>query len=281
MKMKSLMRGSVTIFLGVGLLQADVSYTQDVKFLGGSMVEMMQKMASMPMMGRMKQAFEDQHYDVYVKGNKMARLGQANSTIYDLDAGTITTINNQKRTYSTVTFDEMKAQMEQAQQKMKRGDSGSLDFDIKVEKTSETRTIQGQTAKEMLIIMTAKQASAQGQMVIKTDNWFIPAQEGSKELREFSMKLSEKFSYATVPMFANMPGASKGVAEAMKQASKEDGSPVLMDMDVSGITAMGASGDPNTPVMKMETLNGRLTVGSIDDGKFAIPAGYKEEKRSR
>jgi len=99
------------------LLPADASYTQVTKFTGGTAVEMAKKMANMPMIGRlgggaMREAFEDQHYDVYVKGNKMARLGGVISTIYDLDAGTITTINNTKQTYTTMTFDEMREQIE-------------------------------------------------------------------------------------------------------------------------------------------------------------------------
>src|SRR4030088_3206317 len=87
--------------LSAGLLAADSSYTQVTKFTGGTAIDMAKKMASMPLIGRMgggamKNAFEDQHSDVYVKGNKMARLGGMISTIYDLDAGTVTNINNQK-----------------------------------------------------------------------------------------------------------------------------------------------------------------------------------------
>src|SRR6478609_5711040 len=117
--------------LSAALLSADASYTQVTKFTGGTAIDMAKKMADMPLIGRMgglRNAFEDQRYEVYVKGNKMARLGGMISTIYDLDAGTVTTINNTKQTYTTMTFDEMREQIAQMQQRMNRRRGGSGDL---------------------------------------------------------------------------------------------------------------------------------------------------------
>jgi hypothetical protein len=92
-----------------------------------ALIDMVQKMASMPMMGRMmggngmKQAFEDQSYEVYVKGNKMARIGLRISTIYDLDAGTQTMVNHDKQSYTVQTVEEMRERLQQMQDRMNKG----------------------------------------------------------------------------------------------------------------------------------------------------------------
>ena len=47
----------------------------------------MRGLANGPMGEIMGQAFQDQTYALYVKGNKMARIGSLTSTITNLDAG--------------------------------------------------------------------------------------------------------------------------------------------------------------------------------------------------
>ena len=269
------------------LLPADASYTQVTKFTGGTAVEMAKKMANMPMIGRlgggaMREAFEDQHYDVYVKGNKMARLGGVISTIYDLDAGTITTINNTKQTYTTMTFDEMREQIERMQQRMNRkhGDGGNLQFDTKVEKTGQTRTIDGQNATETLITMTAKADNERGngEMVVKTHAWLVPLSAPTRELVDFSRRLGEKFAYAygSSPM---MGAAAGGLGAAMKEAFSQDGYPIETDVEVSGVAGPMGGGDPGAPFLQMETQSSNFATGAVDAAKFSVPAGYKEEKR--
>jgi hypothetical protein len=285
--MKLFLRLGAATVLAAGLLPADVSYTQTTKFEGGTLVDMMQKMASMPMIGRMgnmKQAFEDQQYDVYVKGNKMARLGKLTSIIYDLDAGTITMIDNAKQTYRTSTFDEMQQRTEQMEQRMNRGQGGDVDFDVKVSSTGQTRDIDGATAKEMLIVMTAKQASEQGQMKVTTHVWLLPYSSSSTELVDFQRKLAAKYAGAFSMGGPGMGAASKGISAAMKEAMKQDGYPAVTETEISGVTAGGPMGgmggdantDPNAPLLKTLTESSHFAQGSVDDSKFAIPTGYKE-----
>ena len=276
-----------------GLL-GDVSYHQTTKFTGGSLVDMMKKMASMPLMGRMgggamKAAFSDQQQDVYIKGNKMASVGPLTSILYDLDAGTITTINHEKSTYSTMTFDEMRQQMEQMQQRMHKGTGLDLDFDVKLSDTGQTRTIDGQTATEKLLTMTAKQANKDGQMVIKSHLWLTSRTAPMNEVAEFHKKMAAKAAFALGGFSPMMGSASTGLQAAMKESFQQDGYPVLTEMEVSGVAGsgspfgamMGQGGDPNAPMIQTETQTGNFVSAPVDDGKFAIPAGYKEEKRRR
>lgn len=195
--MTLLTRAGVLAGVTAGCLLADVTYTETTKYTGGTLLEMMQRMASNPIMSRlagggMKTAFQDQTSTVYVKGAKMARIGNSSSTMFDLDAGTMTNINNEKRTYSVETFEDLRQRMDQMQQRMNRGGSGDLQFDVKVDKTGKTRNIKDQTAGETVMTLTAKNASSQGQMVVKVDAWLAPATSSTKELAEFQRKLAQK-----------------------------------------------------------------------------------------
>jgi len=269
--------------IAAALLPADVTFTESTKFVGGTMVEMMRKMASNPMMGRMmagnKRTFQDDTYDVYIKGNKMARWGKVTSTIYDLDAGSITTIDNAKRTFTTTTFDEMRQKREQAQQYMKQQQGPAFDFDVKVSNTGQTKMIGGVEAKEVLITMTAKQASAKGQMVVTTHSWLVPYTDAAREAAAFQRKLGEKYAFLT-----SGPGVGQGVIAAISQAYKqENGFPAEMEVEISGLMAgpMPGGGDPNAPMLKELVEASNFAKGAVDDGKFAVPAGFKEEKRGR
>ena len=69
----------------------------------------------------------------------------------------------------------------------------------------------------------------------------------------------------------------------MKEASKLDGYTILTDIDVSGVSspmlaAMGsANNDTNAPLIKLEVQSSNFVSGTIDDSKFAVPAGYTEQ----
>jgi hypothetical protein len=187
--------------VAVSLLSAEVTFQQATKFKGGALIDMVKRMASMPLVGRMaggsmKQAFEDQDYTVFVKGNKMARIGPRFSTIYDLDAGTVTTINNDKQSYSTETFDEISARVADMQKRMNRGQGTDIQFDVKVEKTGNTQTIDGEKATETVLVLTAKQPSSEGQMVVTTHIWLVPLNPLRQEVRDFQKHLAEKLSSA-------------------------------------------------------------------------------------
>lgn len=269
--------------IAAGCLLADVTYDQTVKFTGGTVVDMMRRFANNPMIGRkggaMAAAFEDQNYTVYIKGSKMARIGGMASTIIDLDAGTITTVNNQSHTYRTQTFEEMRERLERSQRAMHQEAASDLQFDVKVDKTGQTRTIDGQSATEDIVTLTAKPGSANSQMAVKVDLWLTPGNGATHEIADYYKRLSAKYAFA----FGGSPGlgsAGAGINAAMKAALQLDGYPVTTDIEVSGVASpmMGqANADPNAPFLKMETHSSNFAAGPVDDSKFGIPAGYTQE----
>ena len=95
---------------------ADFQYTETTKITGGAAVGAMKFAGVFSKDAR--QATQGSNSTISIKSNKMRRedsLGQIE--IIDLDGRRITQIDTKKKTYSTITFDEMKARMEEARKK--------------------------------------------------------------------------------------------------------------------------------------------------------------------
>jgi hypothetical protein len=294
--MKIAVRIGAMLLAGTACLLADVSYQESVKYTGGSLIDMMKSMNNgvmgKMMGGRMGKALQDQTYKVYLKGNKMVRLGADTSIIFDLDAGTMTTIDNQKQSYSTMTFDEMNQRMQEMKERMSKKDSQTpeIQFDSKAEPTGKTRTIDGQDAKEYVMTITAQ--GQQGGMHVKSDLWAVSSVAGMEELRAFQTKMAAKLNNMNGGLNPMMGTASSGLNQLSKETLKMDGYPVTQEVTVSGVQspmspmmAMRNGGqensDPNAPFLIMNTESNSFSNGTVSDSVFQIPAGYKEQKGRR
>ena len=296
--MQLVSRAAALAMISSVCLLGDVSYKETVRFTGGSIVEMMHNMANSPIGklagGKIATAMQDQTYRVYVKGAKMARLGSLTSTIIDMDAGTVTSIDHQKRNYTVMTFEEMEQEMSRAQSRMSRGQASDMKFDVKVDPTGRTQTIDGHEAKEYITTVTATQPSGSGSqgngvMTVHSDTWVASDVPGGTELHDFYMRSAHKYSGAFANLGPMAGGASKGLTASMSEMMKLNGVPLLSKVDVTGVnspaSSMAAFGgansnsDPNAPFLKMETDSSQFSDSSVDDEKFAIPAGYKQSSR--
>jgi hypothetical protein len=293
--MKIGFRVGVTLFAAATFCLGDVSYQETVHYTGGTLLDMMKSMQTgiMGKMvgGRMGKALQDQTHKVYLKGNKMARIGTETSSIFDLDAGTMSTIDHERKTYSTVTFDEMNQRMEEMKSRMSKnsGQAPDIKFDVKVEETSNTRTIDGQSAKEYIMTLTASGQEGAG-MKVRSEMWTVSSVSGEDELRAFQKKLAEKL--ANMSGFNPMMGAANtGLSQLAKEGMKLKGYPLEQNVAISGVQSPmnpmmamrggGNNSDPNAPFLVMTTTSGSFSGSVPDDTVFQIPAGYKEQKGRR
>lgn len=285
--MKMQLRLAMVTLVTAGCMLADVSYQETVQYTGGSLIDMMRGLSNSPMGklmgGRLSKGLKDQTWKVYLKGNKLARIGGDSSTLIDLDAGTMTTIDNEHRSYTVMSFDDMNRQMQEMQQKMnKRGGGADVKFNVKVDPTGKTSEIDGKTAKEYILTLTAQGQEGAG-MSVRSDMWAVPSEAGADELRDFHKRLSEKLNYAVGGALNPMMGnASQGLSELSKETTKLEGYPVVQDTAVSGVQSpmMGRNGssDSNAPFITMKTQSSNFSAGSIDEAVFHIPSDYKEHK---
>jgi hypothetical protein len=236
---RRLMMIAGVVAFAVSPMLADFSYQEKSTITGGMMASMM-KVAGV----FSKAAREPIEATVAVKGNRMAHRSERHASIIDLDAETITQIDSQKKTYSVMTFEQMKAMLEQAQQKMKENpNANQVSFKVSANKTGNRKTIGGMDATELILKMemqsTDQQSGQQGGMAITTDLWVAPAADGYAEIRHFYRRMGEKLNWTPGGnMFMANPQVSEGMAEVYKEMSKLDGMPVFETV------SMGVSGQP-------------------------------------
>lgn len=225
-------------------LRAGVRYEQTTQ-ISGSMIEMMKRM---PLVGK-KFGGDLQQTSYYTADSSRTdtfQNGQLSKTeIVLLRAEKFVNIDHERKTYSELTFAEMKARMEKALQEMKknRKEEAAADVSmtpkIKVEDTGEAKTINGYPTRHYILTLTMeiqdKKSEQKGTMEIVSDLWNTKEIPGFEEQREFYRQMAEKmgsldlYRGVTAAMAGMMqdPNMAQGMAEMKKEMSKMQGTPVL------------------------------------------------------
>jgi len=220
-------------------LFADFQYQQTTKITGGFL-------ASMARFGG-KQATEPTTSTIAVKGNRMVHLSPRSAEIIDLDKETITHVDFDKKTYSVMTFAEMKQMLQDAAKQMQQrdGEMPDVSFTASVRETDKAKDVNGVSTKEYILTMamnaTDQKTGQAGAINITNDMWMAPEVPGYEEVREFQRrmgaKLGEMFTPGSNPMMSMRPGMGKGLAEMAKEMSKLKGTALLT------VTRMGSTAD--------------------------------------
>src|SRR6202453_3565667 len=112
------------ILLGNRFMYADASYQETTQVTGGSMVDSLKSVSFLSK--SMSNMFAPMTTTTMVHGNQKAVVSKASTEITDLDRETITHIDTLHKTYTVMTFAQMRQamanmpkQMEQAQAQMK------------------------------------------------------------------------------------------------------------------------------------------------------------------
>ncbi len=269
------------LVLPCSTLLADFSYEETSTITGGAVASLM-KVAGV----FSKQAREPVHSTIALKGNQMMHRSANNGSIIDLDAQTITSIDFQKKTYSVMTFEEMKQMLEQASEKMKQNDKAQMNFKVSADNTGKTQQVSGYNTKELILKMemeaTDQQSGQTGSMVITTDMWIAPEVPGYGEVRAFHRRMAEKIAWTPGGnMFMARPDVGKGMAEVSKEVAKLDGIPVMQCM------TMGTAGQPSpaqpcgqTPAGGAEPSQSKPKLGGLLGGALGRGIGVSRTKNT-
>ena len=241
---------------------ADFRYDETTKITGGSLVSMA-KFAGAFSKGA-RQLTDPVNSTILVRGNRMAHINQDTTEIIDLDQETITKIDSTKKQYSVVTFQEMKAAMEEAMRKAQAQPQQAphqatdatpppeMKFKVSVTNTGATKQVAGLAASESILKMSMEakdQKSGQtGNMAMTNDMWMAPEIPGYSEVRDFNARMATKMStmysgampsLMSPQMLSAQPGMFSGMADMAKEMSKLKGVPVAQIMRM-GTTADGS-----------------------------------------
>lgn len=229
---------------------ADFQYTETSTITGGAMAGTMKMLGAFSKDAR--KASQPMSTTVSVKGNKMRReMSDDRVEIWDLDGRRVIHIDSKKKTYSIVTFDQMRQQMEEARQKAAAHNKGKTEDPqmkmtpkVKITQGAGTKKLLGHTAKEVKVRIDMEMEStdpkAKGQsanMWTTSDQWLAPV-TGYDEIKHFYMRMAKEMEW----MPGEMSGVSMQMAPAMEELRKNtvkmEGMPLLTNTSV-GMTGNG------------------------------------------
>lgn len=211
---------------------------------------------------------------VRIKGNKMRNdLTQGNNTIssiFDLDAGKMITLDHKKKEAIVMDVATAGAVLEKVK---------DTDVQVKVTPTSETKTIAGHSCTVLDSDVKVAFAPAEGMSLAILMNGPVCVSKnapGQKDYSQFYMTAVEKGFFFTDPRAAKaQPGPAKGFAQLYKawaEAGVPLSSSITLKFDGGGMMA-GLMNKMAGGAMTSEVTN--IDTASIADDQFAPPAGYK------
>lgn len=265
-------------------VRADFKYTETSQVTGGALVGMV-KFASVFARGDAKkqeqQALQPTTTTHYLKGNRL-RTDRPDGTaqIIDLDGRRVIAIDLNKKTYAVATFDEIKAAIEQAQQRMQQQMQQDpqqrqqmqqmQDAQIKLTPTihvtpgTSSRVILNQPTNETKVQMDlAMQATATGPnapppgqpnsatmtYVMNMDTFVAKGVSGYQEFAQFYRRMAQEVNWMKLPAMNVQidPRVAQGMSELQQNSDSLKGFPLLSYVSMTmAATADGQqAGSPN------------------------------------
>ncbi len=231
---------------------ADFQYTENSKITGGAAAGAMKFAGVFSKDAR--QATQGAVSTISIKGNKLRRedsLGVAE--IVDLDGKRIIHLDNKKKTYSVMTFDEMRAQLEEArrkaaEQQAKHNKSQQAQVTIvpkiQISAGSGSKNLLNYSTKEMKVRVDMEMQSTdpktQGQtanMWVSSDAFIAPV-KGYDEMKRFYARMAKELDWVPGAVLGANPQIAPAMVEYRKTAANLSGMPLL------SMVSVGMSGQP-------------------------------------
>jgi hypothetical protein len=171
-----------------------------------------------------------------VKGDRKAEFNESTGRIVDLAEEKVYEIDVKKKTYTVVTFDELRRQLREAQEKASREAEKTgggqeqpqqqqqepqyeVDFDLK--ETGQTRQIAGHAARQVLMTVTVRKKGVTledgGGLVLTTDSWLGPEMPQMTELAEFELRYAKAIAPEAAGISAEQMAAMVAMFPLLKQ----------------------------------------------------------------
>jgi hypothetical protein len=275
---------------------ADASFQSTSQITGGTMVDQLKSVSFLSK--SMSNMFAPTTTLTMVHGNQKAVVSKDSTEIIDLDKETITRIDTAKKTYSVVTFAQMRqavenmpkqlqqAQAQQVQTKPPQGQQAKPElktsFEVSAKNTGVTKVVNGINAQEQVITMQMHitdanappdQAANTVTYVVTTDAWIAPDPPEVKEIQDFDLRMAQKMMAgmdlsAFTAMQGNgnanltqLFGGQPGSGEAMGQMAKEMAK--LKGTHVLEVTRMGGSGSGSAAAAATPAPTAGTSGGSV------------------
>jgi hypothetical protein len=235
----------VAVAVVVSAVSAGAAFKKEEKSkfkMGGALGKMMGMF-----MGR--QMREGTVTTVAVKGDrKLTRSGDTGRLI-DLAEERVYEIDFKKKSYTVLTFEQVRQKMKEEQEKLKKQQAEmqaereknpdqkmpEYDFEVSNKLTGEAKEINGFQTRQMITTITMKEKGKTveqgGAMVMTTDQWITPKIPGAREEIDFELRYLKKIGMVDLVQEMAMASAMyPGMVDMMKRMKVEgdqlDGTPI-------------------------------------------------------
>lgn len=262
-----------------------------------------------------KAAKEGVKTSVAVTGVRKATFDDNDGTIVDLREEKVYTLDMKKKSYSVITFAEMRRRMEEARKKAEedarkaqaeaakdekkpekpeqteKAPEMEVDFDVK--DTGQKKAINGFDTKQMVMTITlrekGKTLEQSGGLVLTSDMWLAPTVAAMKEIIDFEMRYAkalngpETFGASVEQMQAALaahPQLKQGLARMAEESRKMDGTAILTTTTMEAVKSAEALAAEQQAGAKAEEKPGTPTsVGGLIGGFGRRMAQRKSENK--
>ncbi|MFN7977800.1 MAG: hypothetical protein U0P30_06660 [Vicinamibacterales bacterium] len=238
---------------------------------------------------------------VALKGNRLLTTTGDSGEIIDLGEEKVYTLDLKNKSYSVVTFAQMRQKMEEAMAKAKKDAEAAkpepekqdpsqpkkeFEVDFTITDGTGAKQIAGMDTKESIATITVrekgKKLEESGGFILETHLWMTPKVAALQELADFRMKYAQKvFGDMAAQMGANMtqaiamyPQMKDAMAKLAEESKKLKGTPLLTEsifIAVASPEAQSAKADQKSePAPGIGGLIGGL--GRFGRGKKDQPA---------
>ncbi len=195
----------------------NASYESTTQLTGGSLVEMVKQLSFLKATRDMLAPISS---TTMVRGNQKATISKETTEIVDLDKETIYHLDNVKKTYTAITFTEMRqmmanlpAQMQQAQTQIKQAEAQAppppsqmpsnmkVTTDVSVKSTGESKAVNGEMAQEQVITLATHITDTNSPLAPGTnpvtytmtmDVWLAPKPPEMQAIEDFDVRMAKK-----------------------------------------------------------------------------------------
>ncbi len=279
------------MLLSASFALADASYQTSSQITGGQFVDALKSQAFIAK--QVNKMFAPTNRILMVHGNQKAEVSKDFTEIIDLDKGEMIRIDHVKKTYTIVTFAQMRDMMATLANKMaaqpKQPSTAAppppnnfkIDFTAEAKNTGVTKVVNGLTAQEqvvtvnMIMSVTNAPPGQQGSMTytVVTDAWIAPDPPALKEINDFDLRMAQKMmegvdmsafvaqmraasdngNAAMAQMFGGHPGSGEAMAQMQKEMAKIKGVRILEVTSMGGDAPAGPPGTAGTPASTTQT----------------------------
>jgi len=250
-----------------------------------------------------KAARDGVEHSVAIKGNRKVTVTDTTSQIVDLTEEKIYNIDLKKKTYTVITFAELRRQLEESRRKAEEearkakpdqksteqpADAPQYEVDFEVTNTDETKALNGFTTRRALMTVAVREKGQtldqNGGLMLTTELWLAPRIPEMNELQAFEVRYAQQL-YG--PMIAGAspqdmaaalavyPQVKPALERMATEAKKLEGTPILTVVTADAVKSAAQLAQEQQTDASASPGNARSVSGLV--GGLARRAVKKEE----